>query len=59
MTKSESLHQLYKECMDIEFDESSELVKNAETEDERKFIKTVTDFVLQTKQKAAIAEKRF
>ena len=59
MTKPELMRQFYKECMDIEFDETSELIKSAETKDERDFIKLVTDFVLQAKQKAAIDEKRF
>lgn len=59
MSKSEVLHQLYNECKDIEFDESYELIKKAETEDEKKFIQYVTDYILQLKQKVAISEKRF
>ncbi len=59
MTKFEILHQLYNECSDIEFDESYDLMKEAETEDERNFIKLVTDYILQVKQKKIIAEKRF
>ncbi|MBR1737704.1 MAG: hypothetical protein IJ736_11925 [Firmicutes bacterium] len=59
MTKSEILHQLYEECKEIEFNESSELIKCAKSDDERKFIKIVTDYVLQVKQRNAIAEKRF
>ena len=59
MTRSEILHQLYNECTDIEFDESYDLIKNAKSDDEKRFIKLVTDYVLQTKQKKLIAEKRF
>ncbi len=59
MSKSEVLHQLYNECKNIEFDESYELIKKAKTDDERKFIQCVTDYVLQLKQKNAINEKRF
>lgn len=59
MSKSEVLHQLYNECKDIEFDESYELIKKAETEEEKKFIQYVTDYILQLKQKVAISEKRF
>ncbi len=59
MTKSEILHQLYNECTEIEFDESYDLMKEAKTEEERNFIKLVTDYVLQVKQKKIIAEKRF
>lgn len=59
MSKSEVLHQLYNECKNIEFDESYDLIKKAKTDDERKFIQCVTDYVLQLKQKNAINEKRF
>lgn len=59
MSKSEVLHQLYNECKDIEFDESYDLIKEAKTDDERKFIELVTEYILQVKQKAAIAERRF
>ncbi len=59
MSKSEVLHQLYNECTDIEFDDFFDLIENAKTEDEKRFIKVVTDFVLQVKQKKAIKEKRF
>ena len=48
MSKSEVLHQLYNECKDIEFDESYELIKKAETEDEKKFIQYVTIYVFIT-----------
>ena len=59
MSKSEILHQLYVECKNIEFDESYELIKKAETDDEKRFIQIVTDYILQLKQETAIAEKRF
>ena len=59
MSKSEILHQLYDECKNIEFDESYELIKKAETDDEKRFIQIVTDYILQLKQETAIAEKRF
>lgn len=59
MTKFEIIHQLYNECSNIEFDESYDLMKEAKTEDEKNFIKLVTDYILQVKQKKIIAEKRF
>ena len=59
MSKSEILHQLYNECKDIEFDESYDLIKDAKSIEEREFIQLVTDYFLQVKQAAAIAEKRF
>lgn len=59
MSKSEILHQLYNECKDIEFDESYSLMTKAKTDDEKRFIEVVTGFILQEKQKAVIAQKRF
>ena len=38
MTKSEILHQLYNECKYIEFDESYDLIKRANSGEERKFV---------------------
>ena len=59
MTKSEILHQLYNECKDIEFDESYDLIKRANSVEERRFIQLVTDYFLQVKQATVISEKRF
>ena len=49
MSKSEIIHRLYNECKDIEFDESYDLIKRAESVEERKFIQLVTDYFLQVK----------
>lgn len=59
MTKSAMLHELYIQCKDINYDESGELIAQAPTSEEKEFIRVVTDFALQQKQKLAIAEKRF
>lgn len=57
--KSEQMHDFYTACKDINFDETSELFKNAESKEEKDFIRVVTDFVLQQKQKQVIKENRF
>lgn len=59
MSKSEILHDLYNQCIDIEFNESTELITSASTDDEKEFIRIVTDFALQRKQKKVIQENRF
>lgn len=59
MSKYEVIHELYEQCKDIEFHESSELIEQAKTEDEKGFINLVSDYILQQKQKAVIAAKRF
>ena len=59
MFKTEVLHELYNLCSEINFNDSHEIISSAESEEEAEFFKTVTDFVLQQKQKKVIAEKRF
>lgn len=59
MSKSEMLHNLYEECMNIELSEISELIKNAQSEGEKKFINCVIDCILQIKQKAVVNANRF
>ena len=59
MSKSEILHELFVQCQTIRFDESSSLIQSAKTEEEKNFIRLVTDFILQEKQKKVVAEKRF
>ncbi len=59
MTKSESIHELYEQCKDLNFEDTYQLIKNAESKEEKEFICIITDFVLQQKQKKAINEKRF
>ena len=57
MSKAEELHELYNLCIEINFNDSHEIISSAESEAEADFFKAVTDFVLQ--QKKIIAEKRF
>ncbi len=59
MSKYDVIHELYEQCKDIEFHETSELTEQASTEEEKNFINVVSDFILQQKQKRVIAEKRF
>lgn len=50
---------MYEECMNIELFEISELIKNAQSEGEKKFVNCVIDCILQIKQKAVIDSNRF
>ena len=59
MSKSEALHELYLICKDIDLEEIDEIIVNTTDNDEKDFIRKVTDFILQQKQKKVIAEKRF
>ncbi len=59
MSKNEVLHQLYEQCLKINFDDTHDLLENAETKEEKDFVRLITDFVLQQRQKKVIAEKRF
>ena len=59
MSKSEALHKLYEACKTINFDEADDLVIQAKNSEEKGFIRIVTDYFLQQKQKRVIEEKRF
>jgi hypothetical protein len=59
MSKTEALHELYEICKTINFDEADKIVTETQNAEERQFLRTVTDCVLQQKQMKVIAEKRF
>lgn len=59
MSRAEAIHELYEQCKDMDFDESSQLIKDARSEEERNFTRAVADYILQQKQKKVILEKRF
>ena len=59
MSKFKVIHELYEVCKDINIDEADDLVIQAEDAEEKGFIRTLTDYILQQKQKRVVAEKRF
>ena len=59
MSKSEVFHELYEQCKDLNFDETYPLIKNAKSEEEKNFLRNITNYILQQKQKTVIREKRF
>ncbi len=59
MSKSEVVHELYEICKDINVEEADDLVIQAEDAEEKGFIRTLTDYVLQQEQKRVVAERRF
>lgn len=59
MSKADTLHELYCQCKNINFDESYDLLKEAKDKEEEEFFRVITDFVLQQKQKIVITEERF
>ncbi len=59
MSNVEAAKKLYTACMDMDLDKTMELVLNAETQDEQEFFSLLCDFILQKRQKEAIANKRF
>ena len=59
MSKSEMLHEFYEQCKSIDFMETRELEERAHTEDEADFIRVISDFILQRRQRKIIEEKRF
>ena len=59
MSKSEAIHELYETCKNMSSDEKEELLRNAKDDEEKIFIRSVLDCVLQMKQRKVVAEKRF
>ena len=59
ISKTETLHELYTICQSIDFEETNQLIENARSDDEKTFIRIITDCILQEKQRKAIAENRF
>lgn len=59
MSKAKAIHELYETWKDINLEEADNLVIQAENDEEKGFIRTITDYILQQKQKKVIEEKRF
>jgi hypothetical protein len=59
MSTNDVVKMLYKECQKLDLDEATQLILEAETEEEQEFYFMVSDFVLQQRQKKVIEEKRF
>ena len=58
-SKIETAKRLYNICRDMDIEETLELILNAETEEEEEFFSLLSDFILQRKQREAIARKEF
>ncbi|MFR3730708.1 hypothetical protein [Lacrimispora sp.] len=59
MSTNETLKMLYNECLKLDLNEATQLILEAETEEEQEFYSIVSDFVLQQRQRKVIRENRF
>ncbi|MFW6680354.1 hypothetical protein ACOAOT_22300 [Lacrimispora sp. AGF001] len=59
MPTNETLKMLYNECLKLDLNEATQLILEAETEEEQEFYSIVSDFVLQQRQRKVIRENRF
>ena len=59
MSEIEAAKKLYDTCRDMDIEETLELILSAETEEEEEFFSLLSDFILQRKQREAIARKEF
>ena len=57
--RNEIMHECYTVCKQMNFNDAFDLFENTDDEEERDFIRIVSDFFLQQKQKKVISEKRF
>ena len=58
-SKEEAFYDFYEKCKELDFSDTYTLIKHARNQEERDFIRLITNFVLQQKQKKVISEKRF
>lgn len=56
MAKKEIIKALYKQCKELNFDESTELVLDAENEEEQAFFEMVSNYFLQVRQREVVAQ---
>lgn len=59
MSTSEKLKMLYQECQDLDVEETTRLILEAETPEEQEFNSAVSDFILQQRQKKVIEANEF
>ena len=59
MCQIEKLQELYDECKKMNFDETSDILEKARSEEEARFFALVSDLILQQKQEEVIAARRF
>lgn len=59
MVKIEKLQELYDECKKMNFDETSDILEKARSEEEARFFALVSDLILQQKQEEVISAKKF
>ncbi|MCQ2097568.1 MAG: hypothetical protein MJY87_06455 [Fibrobacter sp.] len=53
------MQELYDECKKMNFDQTSDILEKARSEEEARFFALVCDLILQQKQEEVIAAKRF
>lgn len=59
MSTSETLKILYKECRNLDLEDATELIIEAETPEEQEFYSTISDLILQQRQKKVIEANEF
>ena len=59
MSDLEMMRAFYQKCKSMDIRDSIELTLNAETEEEADFYEMIGNYILQERQKEAIAQGRF
>lgn len=59
MLTSEVLKMLYRECQNLDVEDATELIIEAKTPEEQEFYSTISDLLLQQRQKKVIEAKEF
>lgn len=59
MSTGEVLKMLYKECQNLNVEDTTELIIEAKTLEEQELYSTISDFLLQQRQRKIIEAKEF
>ncbi|EXG87733.1 hypothetical protein K413DRAFT_4631 [Clostridium sp. ASBs410] len=59
MSTRDSLKMLYQECLNLDLDETTQLILETANEEEQEFYSLIYDFILQQRQKMVIKDNLF
>lgn len=59
MSLTEAFKDFYKRCKEMNIEDTVEVALNAESEEEQEFVELISNFMLQTRQKEVIAQRKF
>ncbi len=59
MSLTKAFKDFYKRCKEMNIEDTVEVALNAESEEEQEFVELISNFMLQSRQKEVIAQRKF